>query len=58
MNADRLDLGDTILFEYLSYSEITSQTPSIQEISKLISSFNFREVLITLIRIGLAFSPK
>ena len=56
MNADRLDLGDTIVFKCLSYSEITSQSPSIQEISKLISSFNFRQVLITLIRIGLAFS--
>ena len=56
MNADRLDLGDTILFKCLSYSQINSQTPSIQELSKLISSFNFRQVLITLIRIGLAFS--
>ena len=56
MNADRLDLGDTILFKCLSYSQITSETPSIQELSKLISSFNFRHVLITLIRIGLAFS--
>lgn len=56
MNTDRLDLGDTIVFRGLSYSEITTQSPSIQELSKLISSFNFREVLITLIRIGLAFS--
>ena len=56
MNTDRLDLGDTIYFECFSYSQITSQTPSIQEISKLISSYNYRQVLITLIRIGLAFS--
>lgn len=56
MHADRLDLGDTIYFKCLSYSQITSQTPSIQEVSKLLSSYNFRQVLITLIRIGLAFS--
>ena len=56
MNTDRLDLGDTILFKCLSYSEITSESPSIQEISRLLSSFNLQQVLITFIRIGLAFS--
>ncbi len=56
MNTDRLDLGDTIYFKCLSYSQITSQTPSIQEVSKLLSSYNFLQVPITLMRIGLAFS--
>ena len=56
MNPDRLELGDAILLQLLSYSQITSQTPSIQELNKLLSSLNFRGVLITLARMGLAFS--
>ena len=56
MLPDRLELGNAIFFQCLSYSQITSQTPSIQELSKQLFSFNFREVLITLARMGLTLS--
>ena len=56
MLPDRLKLGDTDLFQFLPYSQITDQIPSIQELNKLLSSLNFRGVLITLARMGLAFS--
>ena len=56
MLPDKLELGNVILFQCLSYSQITSQTPSIQELSKQLFSFNFREMLITLARMGLTLS--
>ena len=55
MLPDRLELGDAILLKHLSYSQITSH-PSIQKLNKLLSSFNFRQVQINLMRMGLTLS--
>ena len=56
MLPDSVKSGNTIFFSHLSYSQITGQTSSIQELNKLLSSFDFRQVLINLARMGLALS--
>ena len=56
MLPDRVELGNANIFQFLSYSQITDQTPSIQELSKRLSSFNFLQVLVNLMRMGLTLS--
>ena len=56
MLPDRVELGNANIFQFLPYSRITDQAPSIQALSKLLSSFNFLQVQINLMRMGLTLS--
>lgn len=54
-SSNRLEMGNFTSFRLISYSQIAQQ-PSIQEVSKLLLSFNFKEVLINLARMNLLLS--